>query len=117
MGGISFMGNPPYTLPAVQRVEAKAVDAAVEITLRVIVPDLRPDYLTEQSRLPFTFMCIYLWPRLNIYSANFKRLSRSQKRKRGRKVTHCGSLALVRGHLNGIFRASLFQLPTRHLWP
>jgi len=43
MGGISFMGNPPYTLPAVQRVEAKAVDAAVEITLRVIVPDLRPD--------------------------------------------------------------------------
>jgi len=43
MGGISFIGNPPYTLPAVQRVEAKAVDAAVEITLRVIVPDLRPD--------------------------------------------------------------------------
>ena len=43
MGGISFIGNPPYTLPAVQRVEAKAVDAAVEMTLRVIVPDPRPD--------------------------------------------------------------------------
>ena len=43
MGGISFIGNPPYTLTAVQRVEAKAVEAAVEMTLRVIVPDPRPD--------------------------------------------------------------------------
>ncbi len=61
MGGISFTGNPPYTLPAVQRVEAKAADASVEVTLRIIVPDPRPDIdLSDRSEPTAVHLHVHL---------------------------------------------------------
>jgi len=97
MGGISFIGNPPYTLPAVQRVEAKAVDAAVEMTLRVIVPDPRPDIDLSDRPEPTS---VHLHVHLPLAAAQhllgqLQEAIRSQKRKRGRKVIHCGVISVA----------------------
>jgi hypothetical protein len=42
MGKIKFEGNPPYALPIVQNVTARAEGAAVELTLDVIAPGKEP---------------------------------------------------------------------------
>jgi hypothetical protein len=42
MGKIKFEGNPPYALPIVQNVTARAEGAAVELTLDVIASGKEP---------------------------------------------------------------------------
>jgi hypothetical protein len=42
MGKIKFEGNPPYALPMVQNVTARAEGAVVEMTLEEITPGKEP---------------------------------------------------------------------------
>jgi len=42
MGKIKLEGNPPYALPMVQNVTARAEGAVIEVTLDVIAPGKEP---------------------------------------------------------------------------
>jgi hypothetical protein len=50
MGKIKFEGNPPYALPMVQNVTARAEGAVIEETLVVIAPGKEPSIVPIKVR-------------------------------------------------------------------
>jgi hypothetical protein len=55
MGKIKFEGNPPYALPIVQNVTARAEGAAVELTLDVIASGKEPSLVPIKVQMMVDF--------------------------------------------------------------